>query len=414
MSIEANNFSKFIIFAEARTGSTTLSIVLNIHPRINTAFEPFCPVTNVGISFSENYLKDSEKIECLPKQSEFFHWVHQYPATVLKNILKEIHEKFNGIKHLSSSLPDEINQYLLSQPEYKIIFLSRRNLLQQFVSKNISCQSGEWMTNKQRVREHKYISIDFKNLKNEIEKYQQRIRKYKAELQKTNREFLDVHYEDIFDGNLSLEEKLKKIHQILDFLGFEWFEAELQINKVKELLDPKKRKLNSEETYQLIPNIFEIEQELGCEETGYLFDQKTNTYFSLANKLQRKGKLDQAIGAYQCSTKHNPDFYATYHNLGEALSRQGRLEESIAAYRRAIALNPKSAWSYHNLGEVLLKQGDTEGAITAYRHTIELNPDVTDFQKSLKEAITAHRRSIENNPNILPKTTYYNAPTFND
>ncbi|HEY9809667.1 MAG TPA: tetratricopeptide repeat protein [Halomicronema sp.] len=414
MSVEEKHLSKFIIFAQARTGSTTLAAILNVHPKINISFEPFCTEENVGISFSKNYLKDSQQVEFLPKQSEFFHWVHQYPISVLKNVLEEIHKKFNGIKHLSYSLPYQINQSLLSQPEYKVIFLTRRNLLQQVVSINISQQSGEWVTNKQKVKEAQYVSIDLHNLKNELTKHQQEIKTYKAELQKTDRNFLEIYYEDIFDGNLFLDLKLKKIHQILDYLGLGWFEEEWQLNKVKELLDPKKQKLNSAETYQLIPNIFEIEKELGCEETGYLFSQETNIYFGLGNKLQREGKLEQATGAYQCSVKQNPKFYATHHNLGEVLTRQGHFQESIAAYRRAIALNPNSAWSYNNLAEALIKQGETEDAITAYRHAIELKPDVTDFQKYLKEAITAHRRAIENNPNIPPKTTYYNTSTLND
>jgi tetratricopeptide (TPR) repeat protein len=154
----------------------------------------------------------------------------------------------------------------------------------------------------------------------------------------------------------------------------------------------------------------------GLVKLGYSWEGQNpiKSYFKIGNQLKRNNKLNEAISAYKQAVEQNPNFYASYHNLGEVLTQQGHFQESIAAYRRAIALNPNSAWSYHGLGEVLLKQDDTEEAIAAYRHAIELKPDVTDFQKSLKEAIAAHRRAIEINPNLPPKTTYYNAPTFND
>jgi len=36
-------------------------------------------------------------------------------------------------------------------------------------------------------------------------------------------------------------------------------------------LNPEKARINSHETYRLIPNIDDVEDELGCDETGWLF-----------------------------------------------------------------------------------------------------------------------------------------------
>ncbi len=340
---ESNNFHRFIIITQGRTGGTTLQKILNIHPKINTIFEPFSPRKNIGISFSRKYLNENHEIASLvPKplvpETEYYHWVHQYPISVLKKVLEEIHQEFNGIKHLLYSLPYEMNQYLLRQPEYKLIVLTRQNLLQQAISFNISNQSGEWETNQKKVIESQYVPINVQTLKDTIAQYQQEIKVYKVELQKMNRDFLEIHYEDIFNIDLSLEVKLEKVYQILNYLGFSWFEEEEQVNRVKDLLDPKKTKLNSHQTYLLIPNILEIEKELGCEETGYLFGQEANKYFSLGKMLQQEGKLEQAIVSFRQAIELNPEEPAFYGHLGNVLADNNQIEAAIACHQKVSQL----------------------------------------------------------------------------
>jgi len=67
------------------------------------------------------------------------------------------------------------------------------------------------------------------------------------------------------------EEKLRKLNAIFSFLGYDEIKDETILEKMKTHFDPLNSKLNSEETYRLIPNIYEVERELGSPENGYLF-----------------------------------------------------------------------------------------------------------------------------------------------
>ncbi|WP_143438552.1 tetratricopeptide repeat protein, partial [Hydrocoleum sp. CS-953] len=44
---------------------------------------------------------------------------------------------------------------------------------------------------------------------------------------------------------------------------------------------------------------------------------EANSFFQMARKLQRKGKLEEAIALYQEAIKKNPNFSWYYHNLGD-------------------------------------------------------------------------------------------------
>jgi len=54
-------------------------------------------------------------------------------------------------------------------------------------------------------------------------------------------------------------------------LGYGEIKDKTILEKIKTRLDPLNSKLNSEKTYRLIPNIYEVERELSSPEDGYLF-----------------------------------------------------------------------------------------------------------------------------------------------
>jgi len=81
----------------------------------------------------------------------------------------------------------------------------------------------------------------------------------------------------------------------------------------------------------------------------------------------------------------------SYFSIANKLMREGKLEEAIVYYRRAIALNPNFAWSHHNLAEALIKQGQIDEAIASYRRAIEINPNFASFHHNLREALVKPR-----------------------
>ncbi|MDY6805891.1 MAG: tetratricopeptide repeat protein [Cyanobacteriota bacterium] len=165
-------------------------------------------------------------------------------------------------------------------------------------------------------------------------------------------------------------------------------------------------------------------------------------YLQDARKLQKEGKLTEAIALYRKGIAFNPTFSWYYHHLGECLAEMGNLDEAIASYRQAIELDPNSATFYHKLGSTLAtnrdfeaarialisalkfnknldtvhyelgtiftKQGLLNEAIASYENAIKINPNYREFysrlgavlskQKKWGKAVAAYRRAIEINP----------------
>ncbi len=166
-------------------------------------------------------------------------------------------------------------------------------------------------------------------------------------------------------------------------------------------------------------------------------------YLLEAKRLQKQGKLTEAIALYRKGIAFNPNFSWYYYHLGECLAQMGNLDEAIASYRQAIELNPNSAIFYHKLGstlgsnrdfeaaiialksalqfkknldkihyelgEIFTKQGLLNKAIASYENARKINPNfsechsklgaVLSTQKKWGKAVAAYRRAIEINPN---------------
>lgn len=52
--------------------------------------------------------------------------------------------------------------------------------------------------------------------------------------------------------------------------------------------------------------------------------------------LTKLGQLDEAIAAYRCAIKHNPQNQTAYYGLGEFMAKLGQLEEAIAGFHPPI------------------------------------------------------------------------------
>ena len=104
---------------------------------------------------------------------------------------------------------------------------------------------------------------------------------------------------------------------------------------------------------------------------------------SLGNALQKQGRLEESIQAYQKATHFQPNYADVYSNLGVVLKAQGRLEESIRAYQKAIEIQPQFAEAYYNLSNSLRLQGKLEESIKTCQKAIEIQPDYAEAHKNL-------------------------------
>lgn len=253
MKSEKNNDKRLLIvlFGHPRSGSNTLMKIINLHPKLDLLSQPFNETRHVYAKDERNYRKEVQTIEDLDR------------------ILNEIDSQYNGFKTFSFQLPEEFNVYLLTKRGYKIIFLNRKNHLKSVVSKFIAEQTKIWTADEKEQRQNQpdtLNSIDINAVRGEVEYLKSDYQKYSEILDRANIQLINILYENLFT---ELEDdRMKEITRLFQFLELETspeMEAE-----IRRLLSPK-RKINDIKTYNLIPNIQEIEQTLGSEESGYLF-----------------------------------------------------------------------------------------------------------------------------------------------
>jgi hypothetical protein len=248
----------FIIFSLARCGSTTLTHVLNCHPGSKCVIEPFTPSN------------ESTKYRCIKD------------ADALDRALAELWREYNGIKHVwdptgfpfGDSL--ELNRRLLRNRVVRVIFLVRRNNLRRIISDEISWQTQVWGTftneDQERVRHFYYQPLRIDRIEWQLRADSEAVPAMRQMLDDAQIDFLSLYYEDVFGAHLDLPGRLAVIDEIRAFIGAVGATDDKVRHAVLSLLDPEKGKLNSLDTYMRLPNIRQIEERFGSDESGWLFN----------------------------------------------------------------------------------------------------------------------------------------------
>ncbi|MFH1358796.1 MAG: hypothetical protein ABIH37_02830 [archaeon] len=252
---------KIIIITHGRSGSTSLLLSLNQHPKINIINEPFN---------SEHQHKNKQHL--IPKIKNI------KDIESLEWYLKEIYKDYNGLKTLFHHLQENLYKYLLSKVDYKVIFLTRKNLLKAAVSENLSRETRIWNPRGENLKEYneeikemKFKNMDIISLKKIINYNKNKINLYRRFLEQNNIPFFNLYHEDLFDYRLKSNNQIKMINNIIKFIGLDIISDSKILKKTKDILDYNKNKINDEEVYKKIPNIGFVEEKLGNNENGFLF-----------------------------------------------------------------------------------------------------------------------------------------------
>lgn len=241
-----------LILAQARTGSSALFRSLTRQPEIVGIGEPFHP------------RRKGERFIDLAKDADSF-------CKAMNDLL----QRSNCIKHMMSHVPVEYHEELFRRQGMRVLLLHRNNLLKQAVSVELSRQAREWNQKPdaaKTLQSHTYEAIPVDRVRLLMRKHSGHRDAFRNLLETTSAQYLDLTYESLYGGEIPLGARLDRVEEILRFAGYDPLPLRQEpiITHLSELLNPK-RKTAGESVYRRIPNIDDIERELGSDETGYLF-----------------------------------------------------------------------------------------------------------------------------------------------
>lgn len=243
---------QFVLFAHGRGGSSNLLKILQLHPSLRVAEEPFHKKYHEWHPDEPNYIDLITDISSLEEQ------------------LRALFAKYNGIKVLNYQLPEEVYAHLLLKPDLKVIYLKRRNLLQATVSLFIAEQTGVWkMWDLKSDIDSVYARLEPLPLEEFADNldYGIELRAYYGQViaRKPEEGRLMVDYEDLYTENM--RRNREQVAGIFRFLGLESPASE----RFDYYLDPRASKLNYSGIHARLPNAREIEERFGSDEVGWLF-----------------------------------------------------------------------------------------------------------------------------------------------
>ena len=243
----------FVIFAQARTGSTILYRALQLHPQLNLALEPFCGKYQNWTPDEPNYLELIVDIPTLEEQ------------------LAALFSRYNGFKVLDFQIPRELYTHMLLRPDITVIALRRRNVLQQAVSGFIAEQTGIWQKRDLKgdveAAYQGLEAVDLDDLKSLIN-YIREARQFYEEVlaRKPPNMYLPLYYEGLYTPDVASNREA--FRWVFDFLGLSMPDDP----ELDRLIDPCVEKINSPATYALLPNAKIINEQFGSDEIGWMFD----------------------------------------------------------------------------------------------------------------------------------------------
>ncbi len=116
---------------------------------------------------------------------------------------------------------------------------------------------------------------------------------------------------------------------------------------------------------------------------------------NLGLALLARGRIPEAVQAFEEAVARWPEVASLYSNLGQCLCDLKRYAEAQAACLRALELDPELAEAWSTLGNVLVGQREHDQAEIAYRRAVELRPQMAGGWCNLGVALFRENRTQE-------------------
>ena len=264
---------KVLIFGGARTGTTTLAHCLRhtsyCLKRGNVVIdEPLNYPTRKPRLYDQqgfNIVEAFQEAKLLHKfvisESEDIDKkvVNKLTAGQLYRVLDELYKKYSCMKHLHDTISQTNNKILLdyaADNNIKILLLERKDMFMTALSKLMSQQSKLWHTlsdeARKKVDEYAYEAIPIHAIETLMTKSKNN-QQYGRYMRNKDIDHHTICYEDFLHPDINMDHRIKKLKDILSYIGWEYVESE----KILEGLSPTTKQY-TQEHYDKIPNIKEI------------------------------------------------------------------------------------------------------------------------------------------------------------
>lgn len=243
-----------MLLAWPRSGSSSLWQILRAHPALHLmADEPF----------NEHFTEWS------PANPDYLSRIGDVPA--LDQVLGELFRDYRGIKVLTYQLDEEQLEHVVARDGLRIIYISRRNLLQIAVSDRIAKQTAvynRWDVGSGESLERRYSSLaplDVDDLRSYVSDLAAHLALVSSVLGGGgDSRTLRLNYEDLYLA--SREAQRAQLERLWSFLGL----APIDNADVDYYLSPRTARLGGGGTYGRLPNAAQINAVLGADDTGWL------------------------------------------------------------------------------------------------------------------------------------------------
>jgi len=108
-------------------------------------------------------------------------------------------------------------------------------------------------------------------------------------------------------------------------------------------------------------------------------------YLQLAKLYYSAGEIEKASDAIGQALQRAPYHPEYLYVQGKILEKQGKWDDALGAFQRTVLVNPKESDAYFEMGAIYQQRGERAKARAAYEKAVEISPDDPDYQRALAE-----------------------------
>jgi tetratricopeptide (TPR) repeat protein len=106
------------------------------------------------------------------------------------------------------------------------------------------------------------------------------------------------------------------------------------------------------------------------------YSQLAKLYYSAGDIA----KASEAIGQALARAPYHPEYL---YVQGRILEKQGKLDDALGAFQRTVLVNPKESDAYFEMGAIYQQRGERSEARAAYLKAVEISPEDPDYKRAL-------------------------------